>query len=640
MLQRVLSGLLIGLFALIPLAVFPWIDQPSRVKETILVLIVALAILGWVWQAVIGDKLRVELSWLNLILALNVLIWLVSLYTSSQRDQGLLTVGTRMAGLGLLLLIPVYLSGKRQLGLAVGLLLSAVTLMSIYGLFQFFHLDPFRRTEGLVGHFRVCSTTNHPNVFVSVLVACVPLNLAAFRLWDTSRRLRVLLTASLVLCIGAAVATFSRAGLGAMAVAVAFYLVASHWRASAMVRWRLLIKTGAGLAVVAGLLLLAVWRGALDPGERQRLLSLDGPTVTKRVHIYRAGLAMAAAEPIWGHGPGRFSHLLPGYRSNRLAKFFPHNRYQVEHAVSEPLEVLVESGVPGLVGWLLLVGMFVFWPLARRNEVSDPGLKAVMVGAAAGVLGLVIHGLVEVNLRFLPPGFLFWALPGLALAAAGSLPRKSDVRDIFGWPDRLAVSVVLCTVFGLILAMSLSSFASGIHLASGGRAQAQDRLRAAGQSFRSALSAWSANLPARYRLAYVLWQQGRLDEAEAQYRWVLQESPFYFDANHNLAAVLLQRGRVEEAARQAEVATRINPFHVPSHDLSVRLALLQGQLKRAEELALYISWIAAHDVRAKVVLARVRLAQGRVEDARGLLEAALKMEPNDEEIRRLLARAR
>lgn len=648
--QRTIRGGLISLFALVPLAVFYRTYPPMQVKDLLMVGVVAFAALGWLWLSMAEERGVIRADALKAILAFNLVVWGLALLLSPHPNEGLAVICVRLAGVGLVLLIPFHLRKRRDLALVLGLLLGTAGIMAAYGLLQFFKLDPFLKTEGLVGHFRVCSTTNHPNIFISMLVACVPLNLAGF-VFFRSGRARLLLGLTLLLSLGAAAATLSRAGLGALVLAAMVTLI-GLWRSGKVRSGEAAAQEGGRgptwakivipvVVLLGALIALGVGRGSMDPGERERLLSLRGPTTQKRLLIYDAALQMTSDKPITGKGLGTFSLFLPTYRTTELARFFPRNEYHVEHGVSEPLEILAESGALGLLGWILLVGVFVIRPLRAIRAVEDPGLRALMVASAAGVLGLAVHGLVEVSLRFQPPLFLFWALPGLALAAelVGRKEGQDKVRTITlgpGWAGRLGVSVFIGMAFGLALAMMLSDFVASYHVGGGRRALKAGDLKGAEQSFRRAEQVWSGNLPGRYRRAGVLWKLGRLEEAEAEYREVLRQSPYYFDANHNLARVLRGRGKYVEAGKRVAVATRINPYHVPSHELAVRLALRQRKLGEAQRLAQHIRQAADHDLRTRTILARVRLAQGRPADARALLSEVLAKEPNNEAARRLM----
>jgi O-antigen ligase/Tfp pilus assembly protein PilF len=653
-LQRVLKGGLWGLYALVPLVVFYRTYHPTEIKDLLFVGVVALLALGWLKLSMEQEGQVIELSGLNWILLANAVVWALSALLSPFPGESLQPISVRLAGVGLVLLAPALLTRRQDLSLVVGLLLGAVSVMSLYGLLQFLRLDPFLRTAGLLGHFRVSSTTDHPNIFVSVLVAAVPLNIAAFRLFGGRGWRLPLLALSLVVNVAAAIATLSRGGWAALAAAVAITLVglrltrpraAESPAAEATTgSWGWGVKVVVPLVAAVAVVLLAVGlgKGSLDPGERQRLLDLRGPTVAKRLMIYRGALKMAADSPVIGQGLGTFALFLPGYRSPELARFFPRNEYHVEHGVSEPLEVLAESGALGLIVWLLLVGVLVVRPLRAAPRIADPGLRTLAVAAAAGTAGLVLHGLVEVNLRFQPPQFLFWALPALALAACGAEGGPGTARrvTVAGWPGRLGIGALVGMVFGLAFAMTLSNFVASYHVASGRRALKQDQLARAERAFRAAEAAWAGNLPARYRRALVLWKLGHLGEAEAEYREVIRRSPYYFDVNHNLARVLFEQGKLDQADRWADVAIRINPYHVPSYELAVRIALKQGRLAEAQRAAEHIVKAAGHDTRSHVALARVRVAQGKLAEARQVLEQALRRDPKSKEARYLLERVK
>lgn len=644
-LRHALRWGLLSLLAAVPLAVFYRTLYPAQIKDVVWIGVMAFVAMGWLYEALGEEKNRLCLSPLGAVLLVNLVIWVASMLLGAYPNEGLPVLGRRLAGVGMVLLVPLLLGNRRDLKIAVGLLTLTSAVMSLYGLVQFLRLDPFLKTDGMVGHFRVASTATHPNIFISFLVACIPLNIAAFKLLEVRRRGQVLLSVALVLNLLCALATLSRAGLGALVVALAFLAAGALWLSRLQRRQteghgpsqglRVAAVVVIGLLVVGGVI---ASQARLDPGERQRLLSLSGPTIQKRLLVYEAALKMGLDAPVLGKGLGSFSLYLPHYRSPELGRYFPRNEYQVENAVSEPFEIFAESGFLGLAAWLLLVGMFVVRPLRWLPKVTEPGLQWLLLATTAGVIGLLAHGLAEVALRFQPPLFMFWTLPALALAAlraSGIEERALAEREVTGWSWRLGLSVFTGMTFGLIFAMTLSDFVANYHVTTGRRALEKKDYTEAEQAFARAVGTWSGNLPGRYRHAFTLWQLGHLAQAEAEYREVLRRSPYYFDTNHNLARVLHAQGKTDEAARFAAQATHLNPYHLPSHGLAIDLALRRGAVAQAEKLALHMRRVGEDQPLPHAKLIRVRLAQKRPDVARTLLDKALVRFPDDPNLRAL-----
>jgi tetratricopeptide (TPR) repeat protein len=84
----------------------------------------------------------------------------------------------------------------------------------------------------------------------------------------------------------------------------------------------------------------------------------------------------------------------------------------------------------------------------------------------------------------------------------------------------------------------------------------------------------------QYSLAQFHTQQGKLKEAEAEYREVLKLKPAHADARSNLGALLVDQGRFDEALAEAREAVRIEPKSAKAHH-SVGVCL--AHLQRMEE---------------------------------------------------------
>ena len=68
---------------------------------------------------------------------------------------------------------------------------------------------------------------------------------------------------------------------------------------------------------------------------------------------------------------------------------------------------------------------------------------------------------------------------------------------------------------------------------------------------------------AQFNRAIALQQQGKLEEAAAEYRALLKLKPDYAEAHANLGVVLARLNRYDEAAASYETALRLNPKLTP-----------------------------------------------------------------------------
>lgn len=170
--------------------------------------------------------------------------------------------------------------------------------------------------------------------------------------------------------------------------------------ACALARIRLAVK----LALAGGVALALVLPGTA--WERRG----DSTTVDERVQLARDALAMAGDSPLIGVGLGSFGAAYPPYQ--RVEKDL-----RFRHVESEPIELLVEGGVPlvtlAVAAFAILVGV-----AARTFRRARSATTAAL---AASALAIPLHACCDFPLRV--PGVV---LPGLLVL--GSLLAVHD-RD-------------------------------------------------------------------------------------------------------------------------------------------------------------------------------------------------------------------
>ncbi len=148
------------------------------------------------------------------------------------------------------------------------------------------------------------------------------------------------------------------------------------------------------------------WRQTLP---RFSALFHQDPTENIRWKLFKDILRMSGQMPLTGTGLGTFAVGYPPFKTITRQGLFT-------HAHNDYLEILAETGWPGLLlflgfaAWVLRRGVGALArALSRRNRGDpEPARRALLLtGSLGGVVSLLVHGLVDFNLR-IPANALTW----------------------------------------------------------------------------------------------------------------------------------------------------------------------------------------------------------------------------------------
>ena len=241
--------------------------------------------------------------------------------------------------------------------------------------------DPNSVSDGTI---RIYGPLGNPNLLAGYLLPLVPLACIAVLRW---KRLscRLLAAVTALLAGSATVFTYSRGGwlglLAALALAGMLILLrtTAHWPPL----WRRLLPLAALL--IAGIALaLAITQ--LEP-IRTRVLSLvagrGDSSNNFRINVWLAAIEMVQDRPWLGIGPGNAAF-------NSIYPLYQQPKFDALSAYSVPLEILVETGIPGLLACLGLLLSSIQRGLRIHGQ---QGLIAI--GSLAAIAGLLTQGITD-----------------------------------------------------------------------------------------------------------------------------------------------------------------------------------------------------------------------------------------------------
>jgi tetratricopeptide (TPR) repeat protein len=136
------------------------------------------------------------------------------------------------------------------------------------------------------------------------------------------------------------------------------------------------------------------------------------------------------------------------------------------------------------------------------------------------------------------------------------------------------------------------------------------------------------NARAHVNIGVLLEQEGKVEEAIAEYRIALAVEPDYSDAHFNLGVALVRLNRVDEAEQAFRDAIRLLPGDAPAHVNLANLLYRRSDWDAAMSEYADAVRIAPHDQGARLGLARTLAKKTRYDEAIAEYRRLLQIAPN------------
>lgn len=274
---------------------------------------------------------------------------------------------------------------------------------------------------------------NDHTIIGASLAFCIPV--IVYLLFSKSTRglHRFILLLLLVLFSFAFFLSFSRAAWLSLAVAVIFAVVVSM-----RISWKIILPASAMIAAGVVLswssLMLRLGENRQDSSAefQKHIGSISNITTDasnlERINRWRSALRMSAEKPLLGWGPSTYQFNYAPYQAASEKTIISTNWGEGGNAHSEYLSALVDSGVPGLILYILLLITVFYRGIKAYNSLNDRPMANLMLVFLTGLATYAVHGFLNNFLDTDKISALFWGMIA-AVVALDNMRGRTGEKD-------------------------------------------------------------------------------------------------------------------------------------------------------------------------------------------------------------------
>ncbi len=136
----------------------------------------------------------------------------------------------------------------------------------------------------------------------------------------------------------------------------------------------------------------------------------------ERINRWNSAIQMFEEKPVFGYGPGTYMFKYAPFQINANRTIISTNSADGGNAHSEYLGPLAESGVLGLLTFLLIIGTVIYTAVHTYMRVTDRRLKSFVLAAFIGLVTYYIHGFLNNFLDTDKLSVPFWGFTAMIVA--------------------------------------------------------------------------------------------------------------------------------------------------------------------------------------------------------------------------------
>ncbi|HST22670.1 MAG TPA: O-antigen ligase family protein [Blastocatellia bacterium] len=504
--------------------------------------------------------------------------------------------------------------------------------VATYAFIQFFGKDPFLLPsaytfDSVAGPIvRVIGTIGHADYLGNFLVYITPISVALAL--ATEGRVRMLALITTAVSISAIVFSGTRgAALGLIVGAIVFFVLQFR-----LVRASLNRRTLRRAAVALAIILVAIVVISFNPASRNitaRAISAiqEGGTGAGRTVLWRDAVKMIPSFALTGCGPEGFRKAFLAYKSKEIAQLAPGTNEESSH--SSYLDAAILYGLPGAILYVAIIVSSFSLLMRARRRANDQRKKSLITGLLTSLAAVATHNFFIFDQ--IPTGLYFFVLVALAqsaLSVATSASQKSEISAAkhsalsLRWSGRAMIAVGIVVVIAAVwyaAALMKADFEIRKSFASANVGDYEGTVK------RGERAAQSLEMTGAYKFQYALAltryadfagsveagkmtaaRMSAINTAITQTRKSLDHTITPDSSCLLLAYLALTSGNAPDLRAWATEALKWDPYYPGAHWLMAEAYLAEGSRKEAEREATTALDINPNSQEARSALRRAR----------------------------------
>jgi O-antigen ligase len=150
----------------------------------------------------------------------------------------------------------------------------------------------------------------------------------------------------------------------------------------------------------------------------------------ERINRWSCAVRMFRDRPLLGYGPGTYMFKYAPYQLTKDRTIISTNSADGGGAHSEYLGPMAESGLPGLLTFIMILGTLFYTAFRVFERVKEAKTKAWLTGALIGLISYCFHGLMNNFLDTDKASVPFWGFTAMIVAIDLVSRRESRSSEV------------------------------------------------------------------------------------------------------------------------------------------------------------------------------------------------------------------